>query len=141
VITCQITRANVPTDVSAYQSTYVKTSNYTYICHHAKLRVLTLPNYKCLHTKLCQLTCHIQIITKEADILAQSSAGTKYQFRPDRRLSAISPGVSAVRHHHLFPSNGFAPHRHTIQATCHTIRYNLHGSNGSFHKDNINNPH
>jgi hypothetical protein len=87
------------------------------------------------------LTCHIQITTKEADILAQSSAGTKYQFRPDRRLSAISPGDSAVCHLHLFPSNAFAPHRHTIQATRHTIRYNLRGSNGSFHKANINNSH
>jgi hypothetical protein len=128
---------------------YVRLHCQTTCVNFTKLRVFTLPNYVCLHyqitcvyiTKLRVITCHTQIKTKEADILAQSSAGTKCQFRADRRLSAVSPGDSAASHHNLFPSNAFAPHRHTIQATCHTIRYNLPGSNGSFHKANINNSH
>jgi len=103
-----------------------------------QLRVLTLPNYRCLHSKLCQLTCYIRIKTKEADNLAVSSTGTKYQCRLDRRLSAVSPGDSGASRHHVFPSNAFATHLHTIQATCHTIRYNLHGSNGGFQNANIN---
>lgn len=82
-----------------------------------------------------------------------NSNQNKGRWHPRRKFSRYPSTnfgltVSCPQSHHvtlrqvaitLFPSNAFAPHLHTIQATCHTIRYNLQGSNGAFQNANISN--